>query len=146
MLSGVTHLSLDLKNRLAIPARYREELLLSKLTVTLESANYLILYPESNWLDVREKVQNLPSGSHPLVKSYQRLILGYAETVELDKAGRILVPQALKGMVKLDKEVVLVGMGNRFELWDKQAWQQETEKALQTSQDELAKLLNGFTL
>lgn len=146
MVSGVTHLSLDLKNRLAIPARYREELLLSKLTVTLESSSYLILYPENNWEEVRNKIQNLSTGSHPLVKSYQRLILGHAETLEIDKAGRILIPAALKNMVKLNKEVVLVGMGNRFELWDKEAWDLETEKALQTSPDTLAELLNGFTL
>ena len=73
-------------------------------------------------------------------------MLGYADTVELDKSGRILLPSALKKLVNLDKDVVLVGLGNRFELWDANNWQQETESALAASKDDLASLLSGFTL
>lgn len=149
MFGGVTHLSIDPKSRVAIPAKYREIFdtqFGGRLTVTLESAECLILYPEQHWLSVREKIQNLPNGSHPLVKSYQRLVLGYAETVELDKSGRILLPSSLRNLVKLDKELVLVGLGNRFELWDKASWASETEKALVASPDDLASLLSGFSL
>ena len=147
MFGGVTHLNLDLKNRIAIPARYREVLAgvhANHLTITLESPQCLLLYPEQTWTIVREKIQNLSTGSHPLVKSYQRLVLGYAETIEIDKAGRILLPAGLKKLAHLEKDVVLVGLGNRFELWDATNWQVETEKALQVSQDELAGLLNGL--
>ncbi|HMT03284.1 MAG TPA: division/cell wall cluster transcriptional repressor MraZ [Burkholderiales bacterium] len=149
MFGGVSHLSLDLKNRLAIPAKYREELRLdfaNKVTITLESPQCLLLYPEQNWFIVREKIQNLSTGAHPLVKSYQRLVLGYAETVEVDKSGRILLPNSLKSFAQLDKDVVLVGMGNRFELWDKKKWAEETNKALQLSHDNLAQLLTDFSL
>jgi len=149
MFGGVTHLNLDPKNRLAIPAKYREifqSLSGGKIVITLESAQCLLLYPENEWVLVRDKVQNLPNSIHPLVKSYQRLVLGYAENLELDKSGRVLLPAALKQMVKLDKEIVLVGMGNKFELWDKDNWHQETEKALQSSAEDLAGLLNGFNL
>ena len=149
MFGGVTHLNLDPKNRIAIPARYRDVLqgsYANNITVTLESPQCLIIYPEQIWLNVREKIQTLPSGSHPLVKSYQRLVLGYAETIEIDRAGRVLLPAVLKKLVGLDKDVVLVGLGNRFELWDLQKWEIETEKALQVSQDDLAGLLNGFSL
>ena len=149
MFGGVTHLNLDPKNRIAIPARYRDVLqgsYANNITVTLESPQCLIIYPEQIWLNVREKIQTLPSGSHPLVKSYQRLVLGYAETIEIDRAGRVLLPAVLKKLVGLDKDVVLVGLGNRFELWDLQKWEIETEKALQVSQDDLAGLLNGLSL
>ena len=149
MFGGVTHLNLDPKNRLAIPAKYRDilqEITAGRITVTLESAQCLLIFPEIEWQKVREKVQNLPNSLHPLVKSYQRLVLGYAENLELDKAGRILLPATLKNMAKLDHETVLVGMGNRFELWNKDSWQAETEKALQSSSEELAGLLNGFSL
>ena len=146
MFGGVTHLNLDPKNRIAIPARYRDVLAgvhANQITITLDSQQCLLLYPEVTWNLVREKIQNLSTGSHPLVKSYQRLVLGYAETVEIDKAGRVLIPASLKKLALLEKDLVLVGLGNRFELWDAAKWQAETEKALQVSQDELAGLLNG---
>jgi|LauGreDrversion4_2_1035121.scaffolds.fasta_scaffold32154_4 MraZ protein len=149
MLGGVTHLNLDPKNRLAIPAKYRDILQAQdsgKVVITLESAQCLLIYPETEWEQVRTKVQNLPNSVHPLVKSYQRLVLGHAESIELDKAGRVLLPATLKNMVQLDRELVLVGMGNRFELWDKSKWILETEKALQASAEDLASLLNGFSI
>ncbi len=149
MFGGVTHLSIDPKNRIAIPAKYRENIQAqygNRITITLESPQCLLIYPEQNWFIVRDKIQNLPTGSHPLVKSYQRLVLGYADTLEADKAGRILLPNSLKELAGLDKDVVLVGLGNRFELWDKTRWFNETNKALEVSQDELAGLLNGFSL
>lgn len=149
MFSGVTHLNLDPKNRIAIPAKYREKLLeefAGRFTITLESSKYLLIYPEGSWNIVRENIQNLPTSAHPLVKSYQRLVLGYAESVEMDKSGRILLSGVLKNLVNLGKDVVLVGLGNRFELWDKIAWEAETTSALMASKDELANLLNGFSL
>lgn len=149
MFGGVSHLNLDPKNRIAMPARYRDILGVdfdNKIVMTVESSQCILIYPEKNWSSVRDKIQNLPTSSHPLVKSYQRLVLGYAETVEMDKSGRVLIPASLKNMVNLEKELVLVGLGNRFELWDQLAWTHETEKALNASQDDLAGLLNGFSL
>lgn len=149
MFSGVTSLNLDSKNRLAIPAKYRDSLSSEygdTLVVTLESANCLLIYPESIWFEVRKKIQNLPNSVHPLVKSYQRLVLGHAETLEVDKAGRILLPLTLRNMVGLAREVSLVGMGDRFELWDKAKWDVETGKALQLSAEDLSVLLNGFNI
>lgn len=149
MFGGVTHLNLDPKNRLAIPAKYRDLLLAAssgRIVITLESAQCLLIYPETKWENVRDRVQSLPNSVHPLVKSYQRLVLGHAELMELDKAGRILLPATLKSMVSIERELVLVGMGDMFELWDKNKWQAETEKALQASAEDLASLLNGFSI
>lgn len=148
MFSGVNHLNLDPKNRLAIPARYRDALLVDsgQVVISLDSAQCLQIYPLQEWEIVRTKIQNLPNSIHPVVKSYQRLVLGHAEQIELDKAGRVLLPATLKQMVGLERELVLVGMGNRFELWDKNKWQAETEKALQASAEDLALLLNGLSV
>jgi MraZ protein len=149
MFGGVTYLTLDPKNRLAIPAKYRDIIqaqFAGRLVTTLESAQCLLIYPENNWHTARTKIQNLPNSAHPLVKSYQRLVLGYAENLEMDKAGRILLPNTLKNMATLDRDVVLVGMGSRFELWDKTSWQVETEKALHLSAEDLAGLLNDTNL
>jgi MraZ protein len=146
MFSGVTHLNLDPKNRIAIPARYREMLHTehaNHITITLESPQCLLIYPEKTWLMIRERIQNLTTAAHPLVKSYQRLVLGYAETVEMDKAGRILLSSSLRKLVQLDKDIVLVGLGNRFELWDQTKWNEETQKALSMSQNEIASYLSG---
>ena len=89
MFGGVSHLNLDPKNRLAIPAKYRDGLTyngLSQVVITLESAHCLLIYPCGAWESVRAKIQNLPNSIHPLVKSYQRLVLGHAELIEVDRA------------------------------------------------------------
>lgn len=149
MFSGVTNLSLDSKNRIAIPAKYRDvlqEKFSGRLVVTLESAKCLLIYTEDAWNSVRDKIQNLPNSVHPLVKSYQRLVLGHAENLEIDKAGRILLPLTLRGMVNLEHELSLVGMGDKFELWSKAKWDAETDQALSASAEDLALLLNGLSI
>jgi MraZ protein len=148
MFSGVNSISLDNKNRITIPTKYRDLLLNSnsRVVITIESPKYLIIYPEDSWLVVKDKILNLTTSSHPLVKSYQRLVLGYETTIELDKVGRVLISNMLKELVNLDKDLVLVGLGNRFELWNKSTWDIETKEALNVSQTQLAELLNGFSL
>lgn len=149
MFSGVTNLNLDSKNRIAIPAKYRDVLqeeFSGRLVVTLESARCLLIYTEETWNTVREKIQNLPNSVHPLVKSYQRLVLGHAENLEIDKAGRILLPATLRSMVGFEHELSLVGMGDKFELWNKAKWEAETNQALSASAEDLALLLNGLSI
>jgi bifunctional DNA-binding transcriptional regulator/antitoxin component of YhaV-PrlF toxin-antitoxin module len=88
MFGGVSTLSLDSKGRLAIPARHRERLLAEfsgRLVVTLDSPKFLLVYPEKNWLPVMEKLAALPV-THPGARAYARLLLGNAETLELDCA------------------------------------------------------------
>jgi len=148
MIGGVSLVSLDSKGRLAIPARHRETLLSAfghKLVVTLESADHLLIYPEPNWRPVEERLLQLPTGN-PTLKRYQRLVLGHAETLEMDTAGRILLPSRLRELTGLDKEVALVGMGNRFELWNAQEWDVQTNAALELSQADLSLSLGDFTL
>lgn len=150
MFSGVNYLNADSKNRVTIPARHRDVLQntiteATKLIITLDSRQCLFAYPESIWDSVRVKVENLPN-TNPLIKSYQRLILGSAEAVEIDKAGRLLIPAALRNMVGIDGEVALVGMGSKLEIWAKEKWEAEINKALDASGDDLAELLNGLSI
>lgn len=148
MIGGVSIVSLDSKGRLAIPAKHREVLLSAfghRLVVTLESPDHLLMYPEPNWRPVEIRLLALPTGN-PMLKRYQRLVLGHAETLEMDNVGRILLPSRLRELVSLDKEVALVGMGNRFELWNAEEWNQQTCTALELDQAELAAHLGDFTL
>ena len=148
MFGGVSILSVDNKGRLAIPARCRETLLRqysAHLVVTLESNDHLLIYPENNWLPVQERLLKLPTGN-PVLKAYQRLVLGHAETQHMDASGRLLLPSVLRELVDLNKEVALVGMGNRFELWDLHQWQAQTRQALLIDRDALAVELGDFSL
>ena len=148
MFGGVSILTVDNKGRLAIPARQREILLRlysANMVVTLESNDHLLIYPENNWHDVQQKLLKLPTGN-PVLKAYQRLVLGHAETQQMDAAGRLLLPGVLRELVDLNKEVALVGMGNRFELWDLTRWQAQTQEALHIDRDALADQLGDFSL
>ncbi len=132
MFGGVSTLSLDNKGRLALPVRHRERLLADgdgRVVVTLDSPKFLLVYPEKNWLPVMEKLAALPV-TQPAVRAYARLLLGNAETLEMDAAGRVLLPARLRQKTGLHKDVALVGMGHRFELWDAQAFEAETDAAL----------------
>lgn len=148
MFGGVSILAIDNKGRLAVPAKYREVLLRQyspSLIVTLDSNDHLLIYPEKNWFSVQEKLLKLPTGN-PVLKAYQRLVLGHAETQNIDASGRLLLPSVLRELVELNKEVALVGMGNRFELWDLAKWQEQTQQALQIDRDDLANNLGDFSL
>ncbi|MDF0604582.1 division/cell wall cluster transcriptional repressor MraZ [Neisseriaceae bacterium TC5R-5] len=148
MIGGVSILSLDSKGRLAIPAKHRETLLSSfghKLIVTLESSDHLLLYPEANWRPVEARLLALPTGN-PALKRYQRLVLGHAETLDMDSSGRVLLPARLRELSSLDKDVALVGMGNRFELWNAAEWDKQTSDALAIDPADLADHLGDFTL
>ncbi len=124
MFRGHSHLALDGKGRLAIPARYRELLqaqCAGRLIVTLDPSSCLLLYPFPEWEPIERKLNALPS-FNPVSRLMQRVLVGSASDVEIDSAGRILLPAALRERVGLDKEAVLVGQGNKFEIWSASAW------------------------
>jgi transcriptional regulator MraZ len=79
-------------------------------------------------------------------RALQRLLVGHADDVMLDGAGRILVPPALREYATLEKHVVLVGQGNKFELWDQKQWLERTEQAVLLPSDGLPPELDGFSL
>jgi MraZ protein len=145
---GVTHLALDAKGRLAIPARHRDGLVAGDdagLVVTADPSRCLLVYPRATWEPIQARLMSLSSFDER-IRSLQRLLVGHADDVEIDSAGRILVPPALRQYARLDKHVVLVGQGQKFELWDESHWQAQTAQAVAFPADGLPPELDGFSL
>lgn len=148
MFRGITQLSLDAKGRLAIPARYRGELMsfcAGRLIVTVDPSRCLLIYPQPAWEPIEQKLNNL-SSFDPQTRSLQRLLVGNASDVEMDAAGRILVSLPLRQFAGLSKDVVLVGQGTKFELWDEGQWNLQIEDALAFKQGDMPPELHGFSL
>lgn len=86
----------------------------------------LMLYPMPTWLEVEAEVSRLPS-TNKSARRIKRLLVGYATDVNMDKNGRLLVPPALREFAGIDKQIVLIGQGSKFEIWDEQHWKQCTQ-------------------
>jgi MraZ protein len=122
MFQGSSALTLDAKGRMSIPARHRDVLLATeegRLTLTRHPDGCLMLYPRSIWETKREQIAALPASARAL----QRLLLGSAQDVEMDVAGRSLVSPELRAAAGLVGEVMVVGRGSNFELWDRPTWE-----------------------
>jgi mraZ protein len=151
LFRGVNPLTLDAKGRIAIPARYREELINScngRVVVTLGWQCCLLLYPLPQWIDVERKLNNLPSLDEQS-ESLKHLLMGFANDRELDGQSRILVPPVLRAKVGLTKQVVLVGQGNKFEIWDGQTWEANCERwlvAINNRENDLSSELVSLSL
>lgn len=122
---GVHTLTLDSKGRLAIPARYREALEEESngmviLTISID-LHCLSLYPLPIWLPLENRLLKLPS-LHKKTKRLQRLLLGHSTECQFDSQGRILVSSFLRQYANLEKNVALVGLGTKCEIWNEQAW------------------------
>lgn len=129
MFRGVHTLNLDAKGRLAIPTRYRDPLQQQgdgSLVVTVDPDHCLLLYPLPEWVEIERKLMRLPT-LNPHVRRLQRLLVGHATECEIDGSGRILLPPPLREFAQLDKRVVLVGQGNKFELWEESTWNERRE-------------------
>ena len=127
MFQGATALSLDVKGRLAIPARHREALVEAsdgQLVLTAHPHRCLLLYPEPAWLPIRDKVL-ATSSLNPQSASIKRLLVGNARNETLDSSGRLLVAPELRQFAGLEKQVWLVGLGSHFEIWSDVGWQKE---------------------
>jgi len=144
---GVSHLVLDNKGRLAVPAKHREALAGDggPLILTADPARCLLLYPAPAWDPIQSRLMALSSFNEK-IRSLQRLLVGHADEVELDASGRILVPPALRQFAMLDKRVVLVGQGNKFEIWDEGKWLEQTAQAAAFPAGGLPSELDGFSL
>lgn len=133
MFRGVQHINMDAKGRLAMPARQREPLRAlcdGQIVVTIDTqVRCLVIYPLPDWERIEKQIQSLPA-LKPAVKRFQRLVLGYATDVELDSNDRCLLPQPLRDYARLGKKLVLVGQGNKLELWAEELWLAEREQAL----------------
>ena len=149
MLRGATKVTLDAKGRLAIPTRYRERLASrcdGQLVVTVDKDYCLLLYPLPDWEDIERKLMRLPS-LDKRARRLQRLMVGHATEVDVDGHGRILLSRELREFAGLSKQAVLLGQGNRFELWDEERWNETRDGWLSDGDDaDLSAQLETLTL
>ena len=122
MFFGETAINLDAKGRLAVPMRYRESLVeqcQNRLVLTYSAFDLgsLWLQPEEIWDSMRDEVMSLPS-FNPSHRALQRRLVGSATSVEPDSSGRILLPPSLRQSAGMEKRVIMLGMGKRFESWN----------------------------
>lgn len=139
MFRGVNTLNLDAKGRMAIPTRFRERLqscCASQLVITVDTDHCLLIYPLPEWQDIERKLVKLPS-LDKAARRFQRMLIGNATEVEMDLQGRILVPQPLRSYAGLDKHAVLIGQGNKFELWDESRWNEQLDDWQDTDLEQL---------
>lgn len=133
MFRGVNPINLDAKGRMAIPARYREtisEHCCGQLVATIDTEERcLLLYPLAEWEEIQEKIESLPS-FNPAARRIQRLLIGHAADLDMDANGRLLLPAPLREYAELNKKIVLLGQGNKFEIWSEESWLATREQYL----------------
>lgn len=138
MFRGVNSLSLDAKGRLAIPTRYRDGLLREsdgRMVVTINNAERCLwLYPLVDWEEIERKLVELPS-LDAAAQRLKRILIGHASDCDLDAAGRVLLPGPLRDFAILDKHVVMIGQGNKFEIWNEELWNERREQWLTADGD-----------
>ncbi|MBT8422380.1 MAG: division/cell wall cluster transcriptional repressor MraZ [Gammaproteobacteria bacterium] len=124
MFRGPAKLALDDKGRLAIPTRYREAVMArceGRFVATIDRDPCLLLYPLPDWEDVERRLMRLPANK-PAVRAFQRRLVGHAVEAEMDSHGRILISKELREVAGLERQAMLIGQGNKFELWDEGRW------------------------
>ena len=140
MFRGPTKVTLDAKGRLAIPTRYRERIAArcdGHLVVTVDRDYCLLIYPLPDWEEIERKLVRLPALDRK-ARRLQRLMVGHATEVEIDGHGRILLSKELREFAGLEKHAVLIGQGNKFELWDEERWNEKRDSWLDDEEgDEL---------
>lgn len=153
MFRGINGINIDVKGRLAMPARYRERVKLDSnglIVLTIDTdERCLLLYMLSDWEEIEQKLAALPS-FNPAARRIQRLLIGHATDVEMDAQGRILIPPLLREYAGLSKNCVLVGQGKKFEIWDQTHWDvcrnRWLEEELKASESELPEEVKSISL
>ncbi len=143
MFRGISSASIDAKGRVALPTRLRELVRLvseGKVVITIDMREKcLLLYPLSEWEVVQRKLEELPNVGNQ-ARLLQRLLIGHATDVEMDGNGRGLLSEMLRSYAEMEKKLVLLGQGNKVELWSEALWNERRDEWL--SRDSKA-LLSG---
>ncbi len=125
MFSGTYRHGIDTKGRVIIPAKFRSELA-SGLVLNCGLDNCLFLYPISEWMKLVEKMKNIPL-TNKEGRMFVRRMFANAVDEEMDKQGRLLIPPMMRDYAHIDKELVIIGVGERVELWSKEEWEAYNE-------------------
>ena len=140
MFRGATNINVDAKGRLAVPTRYRETLSRvcdGKVVITLSPReSCLWMYPLTVWEDIERKLVALPS-EDKAAERLRHILIGYADDIDMDVSVRVLIKETLREQVKIKKSSWLIGLGNKFEIWDDGLWQERRDQWLQQSSEEL---------
>ncbi|MCX7142888.1 MAG: division/cell wall cluster transcriptional repressor MraZ [Proteobacteria bacterium] len=149
MFQGAAALSLDAKGRLTVPSRHRDALQgtsapsASSLVLTAHPDGCLLLYPSAAWEPIRSKVMAFPS-LDARFSLWKRLLVGFAEEIEIDAAWRVLISPELRKFANLEKPVMLVGQGSHFEIWNQDIWQKQLQQL--SAQSQLPPGMEDFAL
>ena len=145
MFMGEYNHTIDPKGRLIIPAKFRDTLG-DEFVVTKGLDGCLFVYANTEWNNFEEKLRTLPL-TNKNARQFTRFFLAGAAACEVDKQGRILIPQVLREFAKLEKDVVLVGVASRIEIWSKEVWE-ESISTYDTDMDEVAENMDnlGFSI
>jgi MraZ protein len=131
VFQGPAALTLDGKGRIAVPARHRELLTamgVNQLTITKHPVGSLLIFPRPAWEIFRDKVAALPMEA----AGWKRVFLGNAMDVDIDASNRVLVAPELRAAVGLERDVMMIGMGTHFELWDAQRYAEHEARVMQS--------------
>jgi MraZ protein len=134
VFQGASSLSLDVKGRLSMPTRHRDALS-TALTITKHPHGCLMVFPRSAWEQFRDRIASLPMQA----QWWKRIFLGNAMDVEMDGSGRVLVSPELRASAGISKDVVLLGMGAYFELWDAQVYAEQEAEAMKAEMPDVFK-------
>lgn len=139
MFRGFSSVNLDSKGRIAIPSRYRDRLTVDAGGCLVQTLNpldrSLWLYPLPDWELIEEKLAGL-SDFETQSRRTKQMMRGYATDCQLDAHGRILIPAVLREHARIEKQAVILGQGNKFEIWNKSTWEQQREQWLNQVGDE----------
>lgn len=139
MFRGINPINLDAKGRMAMPTRYREHINATcggRMVATIDTeSRCLLMYTEPEWAVIEAKLEKL-SSFNPQTRRIQRLLIGHATELGLDSNGRVLLPSSLRDYASLEKKVVLLGQGKKFEIWSEELWVAQRDAYLEEAQDE----------
>ena len=125
MFKGIHNINLDGKGRLTIPTKYRNTITdqsNGSMVVTMDTEEKcLLLYPSTIWATIERRINDLPSFSKNH-RRIQRILIGHAEDLDLDSAGRILLSKPLRLAADMTKKITLIGQGEKFEIWNEDTW------------------------
>ena len=141
MLIGEYKHTIDTKKRLSIPAKFRRDLG-DKAVITKGLEKCLVIYTMPEWEKMAEKLNSLPT-SQSDARNFARMMLAGATDVELDKLGRVLVPDYLKDYASLKKNVTVLGLSSKIEIWDSDKWEEHKQKT-ETAAGDIAERLKDL--
>ena len=140
MFRGINPINLDAKGRVALPAKYRDRVTDrcdGRIVLTVHPFDRcLLLYPLADWEVIESEVNALPNSTSRQARRLQHLMVGYATELDLDAVNRLLLPAMHRDHAELDKRLILVGQGQKFEIWSEARWTSMTEAYLNESVDE----------